>query len=106
VTSPPSKATLAKYGLTAEQWMTLSEEGDYACPICLRAPPAVKLVTDHEHVRGWAKMPPEERAAYCRGTPCLYCNRMYLPRGLTSQRAQRVVEYLRRYESRRLVKAA
>jgi hypothetical protein len=106
VISPPSKATLRKYGLSAGEWLRLAAANDYACPICLRRPPAVNLVTDHEHLRGYAKMPDAERARAVRGTPCRYCNRMYLARGLTSERAERVVEYLRRYESRRLVKAA
>jgi hypothetical protein len=59
------------------------------------------MVIDHEHVRGWKKMPPEQRKLYVRGLTCWYCNSTYLGRGLTVAKAEGVVRYLKAYAARR-----
>jgi hypothetical protein len=101
VISPPSKATLRKYGLSAGEWLKLAAANDYACPICLRAPPDVTLCVDHEHVKGFRKMPAEEKVKYVRTLACIWCNKVFLPRGITADRAERVAKVLRAYEARR-----
>ena len=48
------------------------------CAICKRVPPSLRLNIDHEHVKGWKKMPPEQRKQYVRGLLCFQCNRLCL----------------------------
>lgn len=105
--SIPAPTTLARYGGTVADWERLLREQDYCCGVCKRVPnPSkrdgkVRLVIDHEHVRGWKKMPPEQRWQYVRGLTCWFCNATYLGRGLTLAIARGVVAYLERYEERR-----
>lgn len=97
----PTAPTLAKYGLTLLSWLqTLAEQG-WVCPIHGAAPPSGHYVTDHEHVRCWKEMPPEQRALYVRGVCCWTCNRYLLARGVTPETADRIALYLRRYNARR-----
>lgn len=65
--------------------------------MCHRQPSSGRLVIDHEHVFGWKRMPPEERRLYVRGLLCFFCNHYYLARGLTVDKAENVVRYLKRY---------
>jgi hypothetical protein len=103
----PSPATLAKYGLSQEDWGALLIAQDGCCGVCGKVPSPSKrdgkrrLVIDHEHVRGWKAMPPEERKLYVRGLTCWYCNHAYLGRGITVEKAEGVVRYLRTYAERR-----
>jgi hypothetical protein len=103
----PSPATLAKYGGTPEAWAELLASQGGTCGVCGRIPnPSKKdgkrrLVIDHEHVRGWKAMPPEQRWQYVRGLTCWWCNHAYLGRGITVAIAEGVVAYLRRYHERR-----
>lgn len=96
-----SDTTLAKYGLDRVAWLTILAEQGWQCPICETVPSTGKYVVDHEHVRGWAKMPDETRALYVRGVTCWTCNRYLLARGISVETAQRVAKYLRRYSARR-----
>ena len=76
----PSPATLAKYGLDVGTWERMLRDQGYCCGVCGRVPnPSkrdgkVRLVIDHEHVRGWKAMPPERRVLYVRGLTCWKCN--------------------------------
>lgn len=97
----PSPVTLGKYGWTLEDWLGQLEGNRWRCPICLRAPRTGKYVTDHEHVRGWAKMPDEERKLYVRGLTCWSCNRYLLARDISVATAHNVVCYLETYAARR-----
>jgi hypothetical protein len=103
----PTPATLAKYGGTPEGWLALLTEQGGVCGVCGQVPnPSKKdgkrrLVVDHEHVRGWKRMPPEERWTYVRGLCCWWCNSAYLGRGITIAKAEGVVRYLRAYADRR-----
>lgn len=96
--TPPSKATLRKYGLTEADWYVLVPEGG-VCPICANPPRNGRLVIDHEHVPRWKDKPPSERRKFVRGLLCGWCNFRLLRKGLTLLRARRIVEYLDRYES-------
>jgi hypothetical protein len=99
---PPQATSLKKYGITQQEWLERVREQGGVCPICEKLPPNGRLVTDHEHVKGWKKMPPSERKLYLRFMPCLRCNLMYLPVGLTVQKAKNIVKYLEAYEKRKL----
>lgn len=97
----PSVATLKKYGLSLEEWRGLAASQEHCCFVCRREPSKGRLCIDHEHVKGWKKMPPEQRKLYVRGLLCWVCNHYYLGRGITIERAQNVVLYLQAYSSRR-----
>jgi hypothetical protein len=97
----PSQATLKKYGLSAEDWLTILEEQSWVCPIMGTVPSTGRFVIDHEHVVGWSGMPPEERKKYVRGIVSWYANHAYLGRGISVERAANVLQFLTRYETRR-----
>lgn len=92
----PSKVTLRKYGLTLEEWVHMWDTQGGVCPICLR--PMTRPVVDHIHVKGWKKMPPDERKKYVRALLCWICNTRILTRGITPEKLDRAAAYLRRYE--------
>lgn len=99
----PSPATLKRYGGTPESWYAMLEEQGFACGVCGKVPSPSKrdgkrrLVIDHEHVRGWKNMEPEQRWRHVRGLTCWWCNSAYLARGITVEKAEGVVRYLKRY---------
>ncbi len=97
----PTHATLKKYGLTELDWLTMLEEQGWICPIMGVTPSTGRFVVDHEHVKGWAAMPPEERKLYVRGLTSWFANHSYLGRGINLDRAAGVVEYLKRYAVKR-----
>ena len=97
----PSPATPRRYGLTLEEWRAILDIQGGVCAICKRVPPNGRLVVDHEHVRGWKKMPPEKRKLYVRGLICSWDNRQHLRRGMTAQKASAIMTYLRMFEERR-----
>lgn len=107
VISTPAPTTLAKYGGTVELWAALLASQGGVCGVCGKVPSPskrdgkVRMVMDHEHVRGWKKMPPEQRWLYVRGLTCWFCNSTYLGRGMTVEKAEGVVRYLKRYMERR-----
>lgn len=95
---PPQPPTLRKYGLTAETWLAIVKRQSGICPVCERDLVGLTLHIDHEHVRGWKKMTPEERRPYVRGVLCAHCNLRFVPTRLDAARALRVAKYLKRYE--------
>jgi hypothetical protein len=97
----PTKSTLSRYGLSLEAWEKLRDEQKNACYVCQKEPTKGRLCIDHEHVKGWKKMPPEQRVLYVRGLLCWVCNHYYLGRGITIEKAKRVVTYLEDYKTRR-----
>jgi len=96
----PSKVTLQKYGLTTEEFESIWLRQDSKCPICLKVPTTGRTNIDHEHVKGFKKLPFELRAQYVRGITCWFCNKNYLARGITVAKAQNVVEYLNAYAAK------
>lgn len=96
----PSARTLAKYGLTADEWLTIVERQGGVCPICQEAPKTGRWVTDHVHAKGYKSFPPEKKKAYVRGITCTNCNRFFLGRGLTIARAENIVQYLKEFNER------
>jgi hypothetical protein len=97
----PSKATLKKYGLDEKGWLAILHAQGGVCPICEKVPDSGRMVTDHEHVRGFRKMSPEDRRRFTRGITCGHCNRFFLARGMAPYKAANLVTYLTAYEERR-----
>lgn len=90
--TPPAPKTLAKYGLTAEDWLAwLAKQGGH-CAVCRE--PRESLCVDHVHAKGWKKMPPEQRKLWVRGLLCFWCNSRYVGRGINPERSRRVTAYL------------
>ncbi len=97
----PSEATLSKYGLSEAEWREHLERQGGVCYVCRNEPSKGRLCIDHEHVKGWKKLPPEKRKIYVRGLLCWVCNHYYLGRGITISRAKNVATYLEQYEARK-----
>lgn len=96
----PSPATLKKYGLDIQDYLTIAERQGYCCPICgneLRK----RTNIEHEHVKGWKDFPPDLRKMFVRGLTCWVCNHYYLGRGISLEKARNVVKYLEEYEKRK-----
>lgn len=98
----PKLPTLKKYGLNLEDWEKIAVAQSRVCYICQRLPDVGRLAIDHEHVRGWKKMPPEKRKLYVRGLLCTYCNFRLLSKGITLAKARRIAKYLEEYEAKKL----
>jgi hypothetical protein len=99
---PPSQKTLDKYGLSAEQWMAILDGQGGVCAICKKVPSTFKFVVDHEHFKGFDEMPAEKRRKFVRGVLCKFCNRFYLAKGITAEKARNMAKYLSDYGFRRL----
>lgn len=97
----PKKATLKRYGLSLEEWKAMLDDQGGVCFVCEKEPPNGRLCTDHDHVKKWKKMPPDQRKLYVRGLLCSYCNLRLLRKGWTLKKLERAVEYVKRYEQRR-----
>lgn len=95
----PAPSTLAKYGITLEEWWAFIPDG--VCPVCDRRPQSGRFVVDHEHVRGWKAMPAEQRKLYVRGVLCVTCNHYILTRYGTPLKHRNAARYLEAYEARR-----
>ena len=96
----PTRATLRRYGWAEERWRGRWDEQGGVCPVCGIAPRTGRTVLDHEHVRGWKKLTPAERAEYVRGVVCVTCNHFVLTRYLTVRKALGAAFYLATYEGR------
>lgn len=97
---PPKPATLKKYGLSLEEWLALLDAQGGTCAVCEKVPSSGRLVTDHQHVPGWKRLPAEQRKRFVRGLLCWTCNHYFLARGITVRKSQRVTTYLERYGQR------
>lgn len=101
VLNAPTKTTLKRYGLTLEAWQTMVDGQGHVCAVCKQFPTKKRLCIDHEHVKGWKKMPPSERVKYVRGALCYRCNTTFVGRGITVERSRSVTAFLEAYELRR-----
>lgn len=97
----PKPATLKKYGLSEDEWKAILDRQASVCYVCKIEPTKGRLCIDHEHAKGWKKMPPEQRKLYVRGLLCWTCNHYYLGRGITILKSKNVTEYLEAYQARR-----
>lgn len=94
----PTARVQDKYGIDLEWWRNQIATQHGLCPICSGT--RERMVVDHEHVKGWKKMPPEKRRLYVRGIVCWFCNLYYLCRGMTVQKAINIVQYMRDFQER------
>jgi hypothetical protein len=99
--TPPAPATLARYGITAEEWLAQLESQDWCCPICDKTGADVKWNIDHEHVRGWEKMKAKDKKRYWRGILCAYDNYRRVHSSNSAAVTRRILDYLEAYEKRR-----
>ena len=97
----PKLNTLKKYGLGLKDWNAMAEAQGCVCFVCEKLTKTGRLCVDHEHVKSWKKLPPEQRKLFVRGLLCFRCNVTFVGRGVTIQRAERVAAYLRVYALRR-----
>lgn len=96
----PAPQTLARYGLTSNEWLALLAAQGWRCPICLKDAADVKLNTDHEHAAGWERMAPDEKKRYTRGILCAYCNHRRVHSKNSGEICQRIADYVKAYEAR------
>lgn len=98
--SVPTLTTLRRYGLTEVEWRAILDRQGGACAVCRRVPTTGRLCIDHEHAKGWKKMPPDQRKLFVRGLLCWVCNHYYLGRGISIEKAVNVASYLTAYQER------
>jgi hypothetical protein len=97
----PLARTMARYGLVYSEWYALLKAQGGVCPICGTVPSSGRLVIDHEHVPGWKKMPPRERARHVRGLLCTTDNHFVLTKYGTPSKFRNAADYLEAHEKRR-----
>lgn len=97
--SPPSKATLKKYGMTSDDWLLILHRQEGVCAVCKKVPNG-RLCIDHDHIRGWKKLPPEKRKVHVRGLLCWFCNHAYVGRCITAAKSRNVTAYLEAHANR------
>jgi hypothetical protein len=97
----PTKNTLKKYGITEEEWRAILDRQGGGCGVCNTVPESGTLHIEHEHVRGWKKMPPEDRKRFVRGLCCFTCNTRWVGRGATPQKLRAAASYLEAYDRRK-----
>lgn len=97
--SPPSRETLKKYGIDLINWISIVQSQGGVCAICKKLPKSGRLHIDHEHVKGWKKMPDWHRSNHVRGLLCWYCNFHYMSRNMTLEKASNMVKYIENYEN-------
>ncbi len=95
----PVARTLARYGITQDEWLTLLAVQGWKCPICTRRYTTWNV--DHEHVAGWKHMHADQRRRYVRGVLCARCNWRFVHSTIPADMAQRIADYLLAYETRR-----
>jgi hypothetical protein len=70
------------------------------CAICGSYPKTRSLHVDHEHVKNFKKLPPEEKKIYVRGLLCFRCNKVFMMKGMTRFLAERIVKYFDNYNQK------
>jgi hypothetical protein len=98
----PTEATLKKYGLSILDWNEIACKQNFVCFVCEKLTTTGRLCVDHEHAKGWKKMPPEQRKLYVRGLLCWVCNHYYLGKGINIKKSINVTKYLEQYESKKV----
>jgi len=96
----PTEDTLEKYGLSRLDFRMRLEAQGGTCAVCKKIPTTGRWYIDHEHVKNWKKLPPEKRKLYVRGILCYFCNRFYMAKAMTKEKAQNIIVYLEEYAIR------
>lgn len=65
---------LRTYGITLADWKAIHKAQKGVCGCCKTLPGKGILCVDHIHVKGFKKMPLEEKKQYVRGLVCFLCN--------------------------------
>lgn len=97
----PKPQTLKKYGLTEDEWLSILRFQNYRCAICGNSLENKRCNTDHFHVKGFKKLPAEKRKLYTRGILCWTCNHLIVGRGVTIERLEKALLYMRTFEKRK-----
>lgn|SRR5574341_88869 len=97
----PSKATLKKYGLDELTYKWLLDEQGHKCPICKKVPSTGRFYIDHYHQKYYFKLPAKLRRLYIRGLLCYFCNRFFVAKGISIEKAENIVVYLKAFDARR-----
>lgn len=92
-----------KYGLTLQDYQKLLKAQNGVCFICGHPPKTRALSVDHEHIKNFKKLPPQEKQKYCRGLLCFRCNHRFMSRGMSEHIAQRLLVYLQQYGRKRRI---
>lgn len=94
----PSKQTLKKYGLTADEWLSILHRQGDVCAICGGVPKSGRFVTDHLHVRNYKKLPDQRRKELVRCITCWRCNYYFLSKGMCFKWSVNLADVLWRFE--------
>jgi hypothetical protein len=97
---PPKAETLARYGLSIEDWWRMLHAQSGVCAICGKCPGTGRFNIDHAHVaKGghWKTLPPERRRERVRALLCWTCNRLCVGRGVTIAKLRAAAAYLERF---------
>lgn len=63
------------FGITEKEYQKIFKSQNGKCFICEFPPTVRRLAVDHIHVKGYAKLPTEEKKKYVRGLLCYTCNK-------------------------------
>lgn len=96
----PTAKTLRRYGLTVHDWRAMLKRQRGVCALCLKVPKCGALCVDHEHVRGFKKMKPDERRRHVRGLLCAHCNHRLVNRYITLRVIKAIESYLQNHDDR------
>jgi len=93
------------YGITILDFYALTQVYDGRCWRCKRPPkPRKTLCVDHQHVKNYKKLPPEQKKKYVRGLLDWFCNK-YRIGGITDPKEFDVsAEYLRNTKAQEVLK--
>ncbi len=96
----PSSKTLAKYGMTADDFTAMFQAQKGKCAVCYGDLAGKQMFIDHEHRAGFSTMTAEKKRMQVRGILDYSCNRFRVCRNnyLT---AQAVLAYLEQHEDRK-----
>ena len=95
----PKAPTLKKYGLAEEEWIALYKKFDGCCHLCLK-PFTNRSYIDHEHIKNWKQLPPEQRKLSVRGLLDYQCNFILLQKSNDNlEKLRNAVKYLEEYEN-------
>lgn len=104
--TPRDRHLRKAYGITEKDYQEMLKRQGGVCFICGNPRKTRSLAVDHEHVKGYKKMPPEEKRKYVRGLLCFTCNWIMCSRGVSLAKAKKLVEYLTNYEQLRRARLA
>jgi len=93
----PKEKTLSKYGITKKEWLQMARKQRKVCAICKKFPSTGKLHIDHEHIKNFKKLPPQEKKQYIRGLLCWTCNYFIMSKNVSIDKLKNAIKYLYKY---------